>query len=349
MTDPNPPRARRPRRSCLSVPGVSTRYLDKARGLPADHVFLDLEDSVPADHKTQARARVIAALRAGGWQDKTVSVRVNEPLSPWAAHDVIDVVEQAGSRLDAIMLPKTEEPAHLHWLDILLTQLERAEGLAPGRIAIEAHVETARGVLAAPAIAAACGRTEAIVFGSGDYSASVGMAHAEVGEPPPGYPADAFHQPLTTILLAARAHGLQAVDGAYFRIHDAAGFDRAAQASAALGFDGKVVLHPAQIEAANRVYVPTQAQYEHAELVLEAHEYCSRELGLGAAMLGSQMIDEATRRVASMVVAKGRAAGLPRSRAFDPATDLSRYARAGVRARDNGHRPDGDREAAAGA
>ncbi|MEE4496194.1 HpcH/HpaI aldolase/citrate lyase family protein [Streptomyces sp. BE230] len=316
-------RYRRPRRSCLSVPGSSPRYLEKAQHLPCDHVFLDLEDSVTAELKDQARCQVIEALCTGDWSGKVTAVRINEPLSPWAFRDVSEIVAHAGDRLDAVLLPKTETPAHVHWLDIQLTQLERAHRLPVGRIGIEAHLESARGIVNSTVVAASSPRLEALVFGTGDYSASVGIAHLSVGDQPDGYPGDAFHHPLTSLLLSARTHGLQAIDGAYFQIGDADGFRRSARTSAALGFDGKVVLHPSQIEAANDIYVPGQEQYDHAELVLDAHDYCCRVLGRGAAMLGAEMIDEASRKLAALVAAKGRAAHLERTRDFDPSRDLA--------------------------
>jgi citrate lyase subunit beta/citryl-CoA lyase len=149
--------------------------------------------------------------------------------------------------------------------------------------------------------------------------ASINMKTLVVGEQPPGYTdGDAYHYILMRILLAARAHDLQAIDGPYFNVRDVDAFTRAARRSAALGFDGKWVLHPAQIEAGNEVYSPSQDDYDHAELILDAYDHATRVQGRGAAMLGDEMIDEASRKMALVIAAKGRAAGMRRTKTFDP-------------------------------
>ncbi len=158
-------RAYRPRRSCLAVPGSSSRFIDKARSLPSDEVFLDLEDAVAPAAKTTARANVIEALNSGGWGERLRAVRVNDATTPWAYRDVIDVVEGAAANLDAIVLPKVTGPRDVSWLDLLLTGLESALGQPAGRIAIEAQIEDAGGLAAADAIAGASDRLEALVFG----------------------------------------------------------------------------------------------------------------------------------------------------------------------------------------
>src|SRR5918996_3319423 len=135
----------RPRRSCLAVPGSNPRFLDKARGLPADQVFLDLEDAVAPLAKPAARKNVVAALNEGGWGGKTRVVRVNDLTTSWTYRDVIEVVEGAGPNLDCVMLPKVQEAAHVRWLDLTLTQLEKTLGLEVGRIGIEAQIENAAG------------------------------------------------------------------------------------------------------------------------------------------------------------------------------------------------------------
>jgi citrate lyase subunit beta/citryl-CoA lyase len=170
----------RPRRTCLAVPGSSPRFLAKARGLPADEVFLDLEDAVAPAAKPDARQSVVAALNEGGWGGRIRAVRVNDALSPWAYRDVIEVVEGAGADLDVIVLPKVSEPAQVSWLDLLLGQIEQASGLEPGRIGIEAQIEDARGLGDVDAIAAASGRLEALVFGPADFMASIGMRSLQV-------------------------------------------------------------------------------------------------------------------------------------------------------------------------
>ena len=304
----------------LAVPGSSARMLAKAPGLPADAVFLDLEDAVAPDAKRDARRGVAAALADGDWAAPTRSVRVNDVTTGWAYRDVLEVVEAAGPHLHTIVLPKVTGPDHVRWLDLTLTSLERALGLPVGGIGIEPQVEDAAGLLAVDAIAAGP-RVEAVVFGPADFMASVGMRSLVVGGQPPGYEgADAFHLPLMRILLAARAAGVQAVDGPYLQVRDSDGFRRQARRSAALGYDGKWVLHPDQIAAANEVYAPAQDDYDHAELILDAYEYHTTVRGVGAAMLGEEMIDEASRKMALGIAAKGRAAGLTRTSSFDPPT-----------------------------
>jgi citrate lyase subunit beta/citryl-CoA lyase len=157
------------------------------------------------------------------------------------------------------------------------------------------------------------------VFGPGDLMASLNMRTLVVGEQPPGYTeGDAYHHILMRILVAARAHGLQAIDGPYFNVRDVDGFTKAARRSAALGFDGKWVLHPGQVEAGNAVYSPSQEDYDRAELILDAYDHATRVQGRGAAMLGDEMIDEASRKMALVIAAKGRAAGLKRTESDEP-------------------------------
>jgi citrate lyase subunit beta/citryl-CoA lyase len=309
----------RSRRTTLAVPGSNPRFIEKAQGLPADEIFLDLEDAVAPSAKEGARSTVVAALAEGDWSGKTRVVRVNDLDTPWAYRDVIEVVEGAGSHLDAIMLPKVSDATHVQWLDRLLTQIERATGLPEGGIGIEAQIEDARGLTHIDAIAASSPRLETLVLGPGDLMASLNMKTLVVGEQPPGYTeGDAYHHILMRILIAARAHDLQAIDGPYFNVRDVEAFTRVARRSAALGFDGKWVLHPSQIEAGNEVFSPTQDDYDRAELILDAYDHALRE-GRGAARLGDEMIDEASRKMALVIAAKGRAAGLARTKRFDPA------------------------------
>ncbi|WP_119727431.1 HpcH/HpaI aldolase/citrate lyase family protein [Thermomonospora amylolytica] len=309
----------RSRRSTLAVPGSNPRFIEKARGLPADEVFLDLEDAVAPSAKEAARKNVVAALNEGGWDGKIRVVRVNDLRTHWTYRDVIEVVEGAGANLDCVMLPKVQEPGDVRWLDRLLTQIETTMGYEVGRIGIEAQIEDARGMTDIDAIAASSPRLETLVFGPGDFMASINMKTLTVGEQPPGYTeGDAYHYILMRILLAARAHGLQAIDGPYFNVRDVEAFTRVARRSAALGFDGKWVLHPSQIEAANEVFSPDQDDYDHAELILDAYEYHTTVEGRGAATLGDEMIDEASRKMALVIAAKGRAAGLRRTKSFQP-------------------------------
>lgn len=311
----------RPRRSCLAVPGSSSKMIDKARGLNTDQLFLDLEDAVSPLVKAEARERVVAALTEGGWQGRTRTVRVNDLTSAWAYRDVVDVVEGAGEHVDTIMLPKVSSPDHVRWLALTLDQIERAVDLEPGRIGIEVQIEDARGLVDIDAIAQASPRLEALSFGPADFMASINMRSLVVGQQPPGYDVgDAYHYVLMRILMAARAHDLQALDGPYLQIKDEDGLRAVAGRSAALGFDGKWVLHPAQVDAVNEIFSPGQADYDHAENILDAYDWHTSEAGgkRGAAMLGDEMIDEASRKMALVVAGKGRAAHMTRQNRWEP-------------------------------
>ncbi|MBN3509832.1 CoA ester lyase [Mycolicibacterium septicum] len=307
----------RPRRTCLSVPGSSLKMIEKARSLPADEVFLDLEDAVAPEAKDSARAQVTEALADDGWAGQLRGVRVNDWTTPWTYADVIEVVTgvaAAGTTLDLIVLPKVTEVAHVRALDLLLSQLEATHGLEPGRIGIEAQIENAQGLTNIDAIAAAP-RVQALVLGPGDMAASLNMRTLEVGGQPDGYDiGDAHHHVLMRILIAARNRGINAIDGPYVKVRDVDGFRRVAGRSAALGYDGKWVLHPDQIEAGNEIFSPRQADYDHAELILDAYEWHTSQAGgaRGAVMLGDEMIDEASRKMALVIAGKGRAAGMSR-------------------------------------
>ncbi|MFC4563096.1 HpcH/HpaI aldolase/citrate lyase family protein [Nocardiopsis mangrovi] len=307
--------ASRSRRSVLAVPGSNPRFIEKARGLPVDAFFLDLEDAVAPSEKEGARASVVAALNEGGWGGRVRAVRVNALDTEWTYRDVIAVAEGAGAHVDCLILPKVTGAEQVRWLDLLLTQIERASGLEPGRIGIEAQIEDARGLVNVDEIAAASPRLEALVYGPADFMASINMKSLVVGEQPPGYDVgDAYHYVLMRILMAARANGLQAIDGPYLQVRDADAFRRSAARSAALGFDGKWVLHPLQVDAANETYAPGQADYDHAERILDAYEHATTVQRRGAVMLGEEMLDEASRKMALVIAHKGRAAGLRRTR-----------------------------------
>jgi citrate lyase subunit beta / citryl-CoA lyase len=247
-------------------------------------------------------------------------VRVNDLTTPWTYRDVIEVVEGAGENLDCIMLPKVQDAAQVHWLDMLLTQIEKTIGLEVGRLGIEAQIENAAGLVNVDAIAAASPRIETIIFGPADFMASINMKSLVVGALIPGYPGDPYHYILMRILMAARMHDLQAIDGPFLQIRDVDSFREVAKRSAALGYDGKWVLHPGQLDAANEVYSPSQEDYDHAELILDAYEFYTSEAGgkLGAVMLGDEMIDEASRKMAMVIAGKGRAAGMIRKSTFTP-------------------------------
>src|SRR6201996_2538347 len=294
----------------MSVPASSERFLAKARGWAVDEVMLDLEDSVAPDAKPAARDLAVAALRAGGWDRKLVAVRVNGVTTPWAYQDVIAVLEGAPGAVDTLILPKVSDPAAVIWLDLLLGQLEQSAGLEPGRTGIEAQIEDAAGLAAVEAIAAASPRLTSLVFGPADFMASIGMRSLTVGGQPDGYPFDAHHYPLMRMLVAAKANGLQAIDGPYAKIGDLDGLRDAAARTAGLGFAGKWVLPPAQAGIISAAYPPPQADFDRAQRILDAYEQATGVDRRGAVMLDGEMIDEASRKLALAIVAKGQAAGM---------------------------------------
>ena len=298
-----------PRRSCHSVPGSSDRFIEKAASLPADQIFLDLEDSVAPDEKERARARVIDALRDLDFGDKAVVFRVNATDTPHYYRDLIDVVEAAGDRLDAVMLPKVRTAGDIEMTDKLLTQIELARGFAVGAIGIEAQIEDASGLIACEAIAAASPRMETLIFGPGDYSAAVGIPTTTIGGTPEHYPGDHLNYLYSRLVVAARAAGILAIDGPYGAFKDVDGLRARARLARALGLDGKWTIHPSQIDVVNETFTPSREEWERAEAMLVAYERATTGEGRGAAMFEGEMIDEANRKMAERVAQAGRAAG----------------------------------------
>ena len=302
-----------PRRSCLSVPGSSERFLAKAPTVPADMVFLDLEDSVAPLEKEGARAKVVDAIKNQDWGDRVLCVRVNAWDTKWTYGDVIDVVGRAGERLEEVMLPKVQSAAEVVALDLLLTQVEANAGLAPGHIGIEAQIETARGLIEVENICAASPRLETIIFGPADFAASMEMPVLTGGVQIPEYPGDHFHYVFNKILMAGRANGLQVIDGPYLKVRDPEGFRDYCQRTRTLGYDGKWALHPDQVTILNELFSPTQEQFDHAHDLLEAYRNATEDERKGAVMFGDEMIDEASRKMAVKFVTRGERAGLTRS------------------------------------
>jgi citrate lyase subunit beta/citryl-CoA lyase len=286
--------------------------LRKAPSLPADEVFLDLEDSVAPGEKAAARGNVIDALTRNDWGDKTVVVRINAIETSWAYRDLIEVVEQAGEYLDCVMVPKVQSPGEVEFVDNLLRMIEETKGF-DHRIGIEAQIENGPGLTLIDEIAFASDRLETLIFGPGDMAAALGMPSLTVGEIIPSYPGDPWHWVHMRILVAARTAGLQAIDGPYAKIRDLDGYREVATRTQTLGYDGKWVLHPDQIAIANEVYAPSQAAYERAEQILAAYEKATDVDRTGAVMLGDEMIDEASRKMAEVTALRGRAAGMRRS------------------------------------
>ena len=302
-----------PRRSCLSIPGSSDKMLGKGPGIPADMVFLDLEDAVAPKEKETARGKVAAAISGQEWGDKVLCVRVNDWSTKWTVFDVIEVVGNAGPRLDEMMLPKVESAAQVVAMDMLLSQVEQQAGLPVGHVGIEAQIETARGLINVEEICAASPRLEAIIFGPADFAASMEMPVLTGGVQIPDYPGDHFHYVFNKILMAGRANGLQVIDGPYLYIRDSEGFRDYCKRTRTLGYDGKWALHPDQVTILNEVFSPTQEQFDRAWDILDAYRLATEDEGKGAVMFGDEMIDEASRKMALKFLSRGERAGLKRS------------------------------------
>jgi citrate lyase subunit beta/citryl-CoA lyase len=302
-----------PRRSCLSVPGSSEKMLGKAPTLPADMVFLDLEDSVAPLEKEGARGKVVDAIKNQDWGDKVLCVRINAWDTQWTAFDVIEVVGNAGERLEEVMLPKVQSAAEVVALDLLLSQVEADAGLPAGHIGIEAQIETTRGLINVEEICAASPRLETIIFGPADFAASMEMPVLTGGVQIPEYPGDHFHYVFSKILMAGRANGLQVIDGPFLKIRDSDAFRDYCQRTRVLGYDGKWALHPDQITILNELFSPTQEQFDRAWDILEAYERATEGERKGAVMFGDEMIDEASRKMAVKFVSRGQRAGFSRS------------------------------------
>ena len=302
-----------PRRSCLSVPGSSERFLGKGPTVAADMTFLDLEDAVAPLEKEAARAKVVDAIKNLDWGDRVLCVRVNAWDTEWTYGDVIEVVSGAGTRLDEIMLPKVNTAAEVVALDLLLTQIERVHNLPVGHIGIEAQIETARGLINVEEICAASPRLETIILGPVDFSASMEMPSLAGGLQIPEYPGDYFHYVFMKILMAGRANGLQVIDGPYVKVRDPEGFRDYSTRTQLLGFDGKWALHPDQVTILNDVFSASQEQFDKACDVLDAYEKATEGERKGAVMFGDEMIDEASRKVAVKLKMRGERAGRTRS------------------------------------
>ena len=290
----------------LAGPGSSERFIEKSRGLPVDALFLDLEDAVAPAAKVDARAQIVAALKQGGWQAPTITVRVNDWDTPWTTADVLEEVGGAGAHIDAIVLPKVRTAEQVIALDMVLGQAEASVGLPVGRIGLEVQIEEAQGLQQVDAIAAASPRLETLVFGPGDFMASMGMRGLSVGSQIDGYDADAFHYVLSRILVAARANSLQAIDGPYVSIRDLPGFRKSAAKSAALGYDGKWVVHPSQVAAGNELFTPDPSQVERAERIVDAYSKATAVAGGagGAVVVDDEVVDEAGLKVAQAILTK---------------------------------------------
>jgi citrate lyase subunit beta/citryl-CoA lyase len=306
-TPPN--RRRNPaRRSSLAVPATQSRFHAKADLSSADQVVLDLEDSVAPAAKAKARAQAVAALRTYRFARKVRSVRVNGCDTAWWQQDVVAVMEGAGDKLDSLVVPKVEGVDHVHLVDSLMGQMEGKLGLKK-RVGLELLIESARGVENIGPIAGASDRNEALIFGPADLAASLRIPELTIGGRP-GQAGDYQDYFLVRMLVAARANGLLAIDGPYARLHDHEGLRTSAERAARLGFDGKWAIHPDQIGVLNEVFAPSQEDFDKATAILTAYGRAADVENVGAVVLGDEMIDEASRKMALVMVERGRAAGM---------------------------------------
>jgi citrate lyase beta subunit len=287
----------------LFVPAAQWNMIEKAAASAADVVCVDLEDSVPAAEKEASRANVVRAFSELDFGDRTRMFRMNAVDTPFAYRDLIDVVEVVGDRIDLVMLPKASSPADVQFVATLLTQIEaRLEIARP--IGIEAQIENAAGFVWIREIAQASPRLEALIFGAGDYAASMRMPATGIGtfdENDALYPGHRWHASMHAIVAHARANGLRCIDGPYSAYKDLAGFERACRIARSMGFDGKQCIHPAQLATANAVFNPTDAEVTHARRVVAAYDAAAAE-GRGAVSLDGTMVDEANVRMARTVL-----------------------------------------------
>ncbi|WP_295555465.1 CoA ester lyase [uncultured Hyphomicrobium sp.] len=298
-----PIRKQRLQRSYLAVPGSNPTMIDRAHKSAADYVFLDCEDAVAPPDKEQARKNIIQALNDLDWKGagKSVSVRINGLDTHYMYRDVVDIVEQAGSKLDTILVPKVGVPADVYTVETIVSQIEVAKGL-PHKIGMEALIETPLGMANVEAIASANSRLESMHFGVADYSAFNKARTVVIGGLNPDYPGDQWHFPLSRMTVACRAFGLRPIDGPFGGIDDPDGYKAACRRGAALGMEGKWAIHPSQIELANEIYSPTAAEVTKAERILVALKEAAAQ-GKGAASLDGKMIDAASEKMANHILA----------------------------------------------
>ena len=293
-------------RSLLAVPATRREMVEKALASDADAVFLDLEDAVAPDNKAGARADVIGALKELDWRGRPALFRANALDTAFFYRDLIEVVEESGHALDAVMIPKVNRPEDLHAVSTLLSGLELATDLEPGKTELEAQIESAEGLTNADAIARATPRLGAIHFGPGDFAASLHMPQTSIGvmdEWDESYPGHRFHYAMQRIVVAARAAGVRVLDGPVADYGDEEGLRRSCLTARSLGFDGKWCIHPAQIPVINEVFSPTDKEVEWAEKVVAAYEEANAA-GSGSVSVDGQMVDAASIKMARNVLDK---------------------------------------------
>lgn len=298
-------------RSVLLVPGSSTSMIAKAAASGADAVCIDLEDAVAATEKEAARANVRAALADLDFGRSLRMIRINSLDTPLAYRDLVEIVEDVGDRLDLVVVPKVDTPGDVDFVDRLLTAIEQHRGYER-RVGVEALIETAAGGLNVREIAASSDRLEALIFGSGDYAASMQMPLTAIGgldENDAVYPGHRWQHVMHVIVGAARANGKRAIDGPFAGIRDSEGLERACRIGRVMGFDGKWCIHPSQVERVNTTFAPSERELEQAQAVVAAYEDAVAA-GRGAVTVDGKMIDVASLRMCQMVVERARLAGL---------------------------------------
>ena len=302
------PQPKRLRRCQLAVPGSSEKMMTKSAGLECDYVFLDLEDAVAPNAKAEARRMVVDALNNLDWKPKTVAVRINDVETPHCHDDIIEVVTSAGDNLDTIILTKVKNSHHVLFVHYLLDQLEAKLGLSK-RIGIECLIEEVEGMMNVEEIAACSDRIECLIFGMGDYSASQAMNLKNVGEDDSRYPPDLWHYPRYKLTIAARAHGIDPVDGPYANFRDEETFRTECERGAVLGMVGKWAIHPSQVETAQQVYSPDQEEVDNARKQMAAYDDALAQ-GLGAIQVDGVMVDAASVRILQNVIDKADLIGM---------------------------------------
>jgi citrate lyase subunit beta/citryl-CoA lyase len=302
----HPLRRQRLQRSELAVPSSNPTMIDKAADSAADYVFLDLEDAVAPPEKEQARKNCIQALNDIDWaaKGKTVSVRINGLDTHYMYRDVVDVMEQAGDRVHTLLVPKVGVPADLYMVEAMVNQIEMAKGYR-SKVMLEALIETALGMANVEAIAQSAtqpgSRLEAMHFGVADFAASMRARTVNIGGLNPDYPGDQWHAAIARMTTACRAYGLRAIDGPFGDFSDPEGYKAGARRAAALGCEGKWAIHPSQVDLANEVFSPTEAEVTKARRII-AELKAAEAAGKGAASLDGKMIDAASERMAKNVL-----------------------------------------------
>ena len=296
------PKRIRLQRSELAVPGSSPEMFEKALKTNADYIFLDLEDAVSPNDKLQARKNVIKAFSEINWKErnKTISVRINSLDTHYMYRDLIEIVEQVGDKLDTILVPKVGTESDVYMVDCLLTQIETNKKFK-NKIGIECLIETALGMSNIKEIAKSSERVEALHFGVADYAASLRARTVVIGGLNPDYPGDQWHHGLSQLAMTCRAYGLRAIDGPFGDFKDPDSYMKSAKRAAAIGIEGKWAIHPSQIDLANEVFSPPDAEVNKAKRILEELDKAAKE-GKGAAQLDGRMIDAASARMAENIV-----------------------------------------------